>query len=458
MLHEPEADDSLFSPGSPHLQHLAQFGAYLNRGHAAMNTTEYLGLVALHWLSSLGAHIIINNILDLDYNFGTLRWTYRDGISRAFQYREPLQPDDEADRGLGSMRDVRPSTHRPFWIINMQISLIDDDAQFKNRTGDAFELTPRWAGADAVGYVETTEKPEGSGYWMQPLRGVAISGAAIDHEGIELNPVISKALELANLNLGYYVDSWADGWLREDPGVRRTFCRYLPFYTLGMLPPPLALASHQRTISGKRYKLTDGGHFDNLGIYALIRRGCRLIIVSDATQDTRISSWDRLTNEERALTCDDLREVELKLHADFGAAVKIRWRDFSPRAAGRDDGDRFGDDSPRTVIFGEIRNLPVTPGLDADDDLVRIVYIRAAGATLDARLRESLTFIDREAVLNSDFPNDGTEVQDYPERRVYAYQTLAHSLVLSRGSEIIEAVRATERAYRGRPAADPAKR
>jgi hypothetical protein len=35
--------------------------------------------------------------------------------------------------------------------------------------------------------------------------------------------------------------------------------------------------------------LSDGGHFENLGVYVLLRRRCKYIIVGDAEQDREMS-------------------------------------------------------------------------------------------------------------------------------------------------------------------------
>ena len=36
---------------------------------------------------------------------------------------------------------------------------------------------------------------------------------------------------------------------------------------------------------GPFINVTDGGHFENLGLYELVRRRCQVIIVSDASED-----------------------------------------------------------------------------------------------------------------------------------------------------------------------------
>ncbi|MBE9463778.1 hypothetical protein ACFP1I_08720 [Dyadobacter subterraneus] len=38
-------------------------------------------------------------------------------------------------------------------------------------------------------------------------------------------------------------------------------------------------------MSSKYVSLSDGGHFDNMGLYELVRRRCSLIILSDTEED-----------------------------------------------------------------------------------------------------------------------------------------------------------------------------
>ena len=56
--------------------------------------------------------------------------------------------------------------------------------------------------------------------------------------------------------------------------------------------------------------LSDGGHFENLGIYELVRRRCRFIIACDAGQDG-------------AVTFGDLGNAIEKCRADFGVDIEI---------------------------------------------------------------------------------------------------------------------------------------
>ena len=78
-------------------------------------------------------------------------------------------------------------------------------------------------------------------------------------------------LTLFNLRLGYWAYTpKAYPWFR--------WLTWWPYYHI------LELLSWNDT-SRWRVNLSDGGHIENLGVYELLRRGCRLIIAVDATAD-----------------------------------------------------------------------------------------------------------------------------------------------------------------------------
>ncbi len=60
--------------------------------------------------------------------------------------------------------------------------------------------------------------------------------------------------------------------------------------------------------------MSDGGHFENLGVYELIRRRCRHIVLCDAGADPELSFWD-------------LGSLVRKCREDFGVRIEI---DVSP--------------------------------------------------------------------------------------------------------------------------------
>ncbi len=103
---------------------------------------------------------------------------------------------------------------------------------------------------------------------------VAISGAAASpNMGYHTSPPVAFLLTLFNVRMG---------WWLGNPRARYTWRYSSPriglIYMLGEL--------FGTTSSSSDYvSLSDGGHFENLGIYELVRRRCRYIIVGDAEQD-----------------------------------------------------------------------------------------------------------------------------------------------------------------------------
>jgi hypothetical protein len=56
--------------------------------------------------------------------------------------------------------------------------------------------------------------------------------------------------------------------------------------------------------------LSDGGHFENLGLYEMVLRRCRRIVVVDAGRDTRY-------------VFEDLGNAIRKIRFDFGIPIEI---------------------------------------------------------------------------------------------------------------------------------------
>ena len=481
--------DELFRPGSRYRYHLAQHGEYLGYGHGHDSEAQ-LAWTILKSTVTMPLNLALNVVLGYDMNIGPYRRFYRDGIQAAFLF-------DYTDAGQSRtlplppypMSCFGPSAERPFWIINMTLSLSDDDGAHHGRVGDAFELTPLWGGGTSVGYVKTpTEKvadhyrdvaldttdsekdtgylswsptlprptrwapaiyaPSADNYWMSPSFGVPISGAAVDSHNVTQGLLFDGLLDLFDADLGYYVNGWSTSWYPDAAGRphsrTRSFAERLGFY----VPLPFVnrmVESHRRTAGAKRYLLMDGGIFDNVGIYALIRRGVRLIVVSDATSDGADAVCKRGYDgrwhlDEAALgnAFTDLRATEVLLRSDFGASVTWRWEDLcTPLAT-----DAVLDRPHGFVMTGSISHLPIDD--DRSHDAVRIVYVKAAYPQ-DGQVLRSGSFVDVTKTNDPQFANDTTVNQFFSEDRVLSYEELGYQQ-LAPGSA---GAACLDRAYRG---------
>ena len=86
--------------------------------------------------------------------------------------------------------------------------------------------------------------------------------------------------------------------------------RFAPFRLLSEL-----LGSVDDT--SKYVYLTDGGHFDNMGLYELVRRRCYRIIICDAEEDG-------------SYTYEGIGAAIRKCRIDFGVAINLDLSGISP--------------------------------------------------------------------------------------------------------------------------------
>lgn len=184
----------------------------------------------------------------------------------------------------------------PYPLINTCLNLqAVNDQNFKGtKTNDYFLLSPLHCGSKLTGYVSTKENP---GYRGMTLpAATTISAAAVNPGmGIYSNRISSILTTIFNARLGY----WAFNPLKvgkTNPVVFWPF--YFIYELLGMF------GTNNRMLN-----ISDGAHIENLGIYELLRRKCRLIIGVDSGADPMFSFYDleRLTIRARNELGVDIR-------------------------------------------------------------------------------------------------------------------------------------------------------
>jgi hypothetical protein len=189
---------------------------------------------------------------------------------------------------------------------------------------------------------------------------------------------LTATLALLNIRLGYWLPNLLRIRSRSTGGrhfvtdffrVRNAFANY---YLLGEF---FGLLSERR----KSLYLSDGGHVENLGIYELLRRRCRVIIAVDAEADRQMvfHSFNRL--ERYALT-------------DFGIRIDLPWKQIATAslATGKaiDEQGNTGEDRGPHCAIGEIRYpggrkgilVYIKVSLSGDEDDYVIDYKKRHGA------------------------------------------------------------------------------
>jgi hypothetical protein len=158
--------------------------------------------------------------------------------------------------------------------------------------------------------------------WLESLTlgdWIAISGAAVSTGlGQLTRPGYSLLLGIANIRLGYWWDTYSAPFrhgavssprtrvpLPDDKGPKRIF-REKVFGTQFCLTSEL-LGQFDGP-RGRRWYLTDGGHFENTGAYELLRRQLAFIAVFDNGCDPHY-------------TFDDLANLMRRVRVDFGIEI-----------------------------------------------------------------------------------------------------------------------------------------
>lgn len=219
----------------------------------------------------------------------------------------PLRRFDHAE----NKKDGHPEYAGPYPIINCALNLVaGKDLAWQERKATPFVFTPKYCGYDVDRAVLNKSHLSSDGYVPTkvfyhddegPLLGMAmaISGAAANpNMGRASSPALSFLMTVFNVRLGWWV-----GNPRHRKGASMPGPRFGLTYT--------ALELFGGTDDNRKYvNLSDGGHFDNLGVYELIRRNCRYIMVCDAGQDPK-------------LICEDLGDLVRRCRTDFGVDIDI---------------------------------------------------------------------------------------------------------------------------------------
>ena len=268
---------------------------------AGFSWASYSGLIIISsslWLFSL---------LTGDANFTSISRFYRDRLSKA--YMLGLTQNDEVEQTDSLKLSELNTSHAPYQLLNATLNLSSTkEAYLKARKGDFFVFSKRYIGSKTTGYCRTKDM-EANNHQMNVATAMAISGgAAAPNAG--KTTVKALVFILAMLNVRY------DYWLLNPKRLKKTSVKKMltsvtnrpgPWYFLRELFSNLSAKSNY-------VNLSDGGHLENLGIYELIRRECRLIISGDSEADA-------------SLTFSGLADVIRMVQIDFGVKIVMQGLD-----------------------------------------------------------------------------------------------------------------------------------
>jgi GNAT superfamily N-acetyltransferase len=204
---------------------------------------------------------------------------------------------------LNRLDKVEP---RPLHVLNIALNLVrGENLAWQQRKAQSLTVSALHCGSFNLGYRRSQDYGKNV-FLNRPISlgtALAISGAAASpNMGYHSSPAVTFLLALFNVRLG---------WWLGNPGSAgaATYSRASPAFAVG----PLFSEAFGLTDAGHPYVyLSDGGHFENLGLYEMVLRRCHSILVVDAGCDP-VGFFEDLGNAIRKIQVDLGIEIEMDL-------------------------------------------------------------------------------------------------------------------------------------------------
>jgi hypothetical protein len=367
---------------------------------AALVTVREPVIQSWHWWLvglALGLFWFIYERADL--TTWSLHPMYRRRLATAFALRRVKgEPDVDGPRGRAEERPYEelplltelasPSgSSKPTLIVCAAANISNPGATPPGRGVTSFTFSRTSIGGPLVGavpsdaYLEALSTKRKKDFTL--MAAVAMSGAALSPSmGKLTRRPLTFLMALANIRLGVWI-----------PNPRR-----LEEWTAGSIPRPrpsylVRELLGWNTINAKYLYVTDGGHYENLGLVELLRRGCTDIYCFDASGG-------------KPGTFSELGDAIALARSELGCEVIIDPSELRPLDM---DGELL---AKADCVLGTIKFQDGTRG--------RIAYARTV-LTKDAPW-------DVHAFHATDprFPNHPTADQLYTDQKFEAYRALGH--------------------------------
>jgi hypothetical protein len=316
----------------------------------------------------------------VDINKFSLQAMYRNRLIRAYLGASNANPDLNDFTGFAGndnplLSELTP-TMKPFHVVNMALNLVSGKRlAWQQRKAESFTTSALHCG---YGEVYRPTLGYGGGKGLSLGTAVAISGAAASpNMGYHSSPAMTFIMTLFNARLGSWLGNpGRDKWTHEGPKsafdsiVREAF----------------GLTND----SSPYVYLSDGGHFENLAIYEMVRRRCKYIVVLDGGCDPQY-------------TYEDLGNALRKIRIDM--KIPIKFLDPVPAPLAPPD-KRCG--------VAEIQYSKIDPSIQ-DGFLIYIKPVVLKGDPPD---------VTGYKAANTDFPHQSTGNQFFNESQTESYRML----------------------------------
>jgi hypothetical protein len=368
---------------------------------------------------------------NINVNRFSLHALYRNRLIRMFlgasnQEKRKANPFTDFDQGdnlpMWKLWPPAKGPWQPFHIVNiaLNVSSSTQHLEWQERKAAPFTVSPLHSGSAVTGFRAGNVYGDG----ISLGTAMAISGAAASpNQGYISSAPLAFLMALFNVRLGW--------WLGNPGRSGKSTHKYdgpknalVPFFSelLGMTSD-----------TNKYVYLSDGGHFENLALYEMVRRRCRFIIVSDAGCDPDFEFED-LGNAVRKIG------IDLGVPIHFYGLDKLRARHTPDRLDALLAGHPAppGDDAGSAPYHAiGIIDYPAADGSGAKEGI--ILYIKPCyhGTERSAGIRSY-------ALANVAFPHEPTGDQFFGESQMESYRALGFEITDSLLQQGLKDVREPE--------------
>jgi hypothetical protein len=348
----------------------------------------------------------------VNINRYSLHALYRNRLVRAYLGASRQERDPDSFTGFDPRdnfcvfdlwpRGDDPKLPRLFHVINIALNVVSTKRlAWQERKAESFTVSPRHCGSAYLGFRPSDQYGGDSGLSLGTA--MAISGAAVSpNMGYNSSPSISLLLTLFNVRLGWWLGN-------PGPAGEDYYQTEGPKWAAG---PLIEEAFGQTTDTSPYVYLSDGGHFEDLGLYEMVRRRCRFIVVIDAGCDPDFTFED-LGNAVRKIY------IDLGIRIEFGALQTILNRP-SNKAMWRAAVVAPGDEPRKKIPYYAIATIDYVnaDGAEVGCDNGYLLYIKPAyHGTEGAGIRSYAT-------AHPEFPHESTADQWFTESQFESYRSL----------------------------------
>jgi predicted acylesterase/phospholipase RssA len=365
----------------------------------------FVGCLWLCALGALGLSSWISHLVSIN-NF-SMHAFYRNRLVRCYlgaarpKERRPhpftgFDPDDDRIH----LQDLKTEKGYagPYPILNTALNLVKgEQLAWQQRKAASFAFTPLGVGYEVDAATKKKANLSHAGYRRTEKyspevslgTAMAISGAAASpNMGYHSSRPLAFLMTVFNVRLG---------WWFGNPRHNKSWKSPRPAW--GLLYLLFELLGKTDDTRGYVY-LSDGGHFENLGIYELVRRRCRFIMACDAAED-------------RDMKFGDLGNAIEKCRTDFGVDIEIDVE----RLRRQKESHRSWRHGVVGTIHYEKSHPSTPPGT--------LVYLKSS------LTGDEPTDVLRYAAQNPEFPHQPTANQWFNESQFESYRMLGQHIVES---------------------------